>query len=166
MLPSNLLTTGLQALAALSVFNVTGKDVHGNIPEIVKNSNLKNHKTAEEIYGKSAAVPVTLTAPETATVPSQGIKTTTEGFRPSDRLLTNTVQEKDRYELYGTILLPKQLQKKIHFRAPRRYRRKSVSSERRRGGRRYRPADSNGRNVVDMPFSASERKYYGCFFAL
>ncbi len=109
MLPSNLLTTGLQALAALSVFNVTGKDVHGNISERAKKSNLKNHKTAEEIYGKSA---VTFTAPETATVPSQGVKTTTEGFRPSDRLWTNTVQEKDRYELYGTVLLPKQLQKK------------------------------------------------------
>ncbi len=103
MLPSNLLTTGLQALAALSVFNVTGENVHGNILESAKKSNLKNHKTAEEIYGKSAA---TLTAPETATAKSH-VKTTTEGFRPSDRLLTNTVQEKDRYELYITVFFPK-----------------------------------------------------------
>ncbi len=95
MLPSNLLTTGLQALAALSVFNVTGKDVHGNIPESAKKSNLKNHKTAEEIYGKSA---VTLTAPETATA-KLDVKTTTEGFRPSDRLWTNAVQEKDKYDI-------------------------------------------------------------------
>ncbi len=94
MLPSNLLTTGLQALAALSVFNVTGENVHGNTLESAKKSNLKNHKTAEEIYGKSA---VTLTAPETATAKSHVKTTTTEGFRPSDRLWTNTVQEKDKY---------------------------------------------------------------------